>query len=146
MIDLQLIAEVKNQRDNLENLKCQLDEKLDAFDKENAELLESIKTRKYHLEQIEAALRSVVVIEFHATGNKAPAPGVGIRKVTCFGYKEERALEWATLHDMALKLDKKAFETIVKNMAVPPNFVTITTEPVATIAQDLEKALSEYVV
>jgi len=88
----------------------------------------------------EGKLRELTLQAFGETGNKEPAPGVGIREATVLTYEPKIALDWAKAHKMALSLDTKAFTKLVK--ADPPafTFVTITQEPQATIATDLKVA------
>ncbi|KKK49883.1 hypothetical protein LCGC14_3130580 [marine sediment metagenome] len=85
----------------------------------------------------EGRLRELTLQSYAETGEKAVAPGVGIRETTKLEYDTKTAFDWAVGHTMALKLDTSAFEKIVK--ADPPDFVKITTEPQATIATELNK-------
>ena len=80
----------------------------------------------------EAKLRAMTLEAYLETGNKAPAPGIGIRILTKLDYKTETAFEWAVNHRLALKLDVPAFEKIAK--ASPLEFVSLREEPQATIA------------
>ena len=85
----------------------------------------------------EGKLRILTLEAFKETGNKQPAIGVGIREPTVLSYDSHKAKEWAVKHEMALSLDKKAFEAIAKTSNLP--FVTITNPPQATIATELKK-------
>jgi hypothetical protein len=87
-------------------------------------------------EESEAKLRELTLQAYAETGNKAPAPGVGIREMTVLTYDGKVAFDWAKSHKIALKLDVSAFEKIAK--ADPPEFVKITHSPQATIATNLE--------
>jgi len=95
------------------------------------------------LKTTEAALRTEIVAQFKATGNKHPAAGLGIREIVELNYLESDALEWAKEHAMCLTLDKKAFEKVVKaiNGALP--FVVQETVPTATIATDLSMYMEQ---
>ena len=84
----------------------------------------------------ETLLRELTLKAYAETGSKNPAVGVGIREVTKLTYDSTQAFSWATEHRMALSLDKKAFEKLA--LASPLDFVTITQEPTATIATNLE--------
>ena len=86
---------------------------------------------------VENELKAQRVAEYDGV-DKSKVFGVAIREVTKLDYCEVAAFEWAINHELALKLDKKQFEKIAKIDTL--EFVTITTEPQATIAQDL----SEY--
>ena len=87
---------------------------------------------------VENELKAQRVAEYDGV-DKSKVFGVAIREVTKLDYSDDAAYLWALSHQMSLRLDKKEFEKIAK--ATPLYFVTITTEPQATIAQDL----SEYV-
>ena len=86
----------------------------------------------------ESELKAQRVTEYDGV-DKSKRFGIGIREETKLDYSDDDAYQWAVAHQMALKLDKRGFEKIAK--VDTPDFVTITTEPQATIAQDL----SEYV-
>lgn len=88
-------------------------------------------------EESEDLLRELTLKAYSADPtNKKPADGVGIRENTKYDYDPNEALKWAIEHKMALKLDETKFKNHVK--ADPPDFVTITTEPMATISANLE--------
>ena len=75
---------------------------------------------------------------FKETGNKKPAPEVGIREVDKLEYDPRQAYIWATGHTMALKLDATIFEKIVKANPADFPFVTIEKVATATIATTIE--------
>lgn len=106
------------------------------WEQENREIIE---VRNAFIElriEAEATLRELTLQAYAETKDKAPAPGVGIREITKLDYDPRQALTWAANHGMALKLDVGAFEKIAK--VSPFVFVTISTEPQATIATNLE--------
>ena len=78
---------------------------------------------------------------FYDGEDKSKVYGVGIREVTKLAYSGAEAFDWAVAHKLALKLDGKTFEKLAK--IDPPDFVTITTEPQATIAADLSEYLDD---
>ena len=102
----------------------------------NHALFEENELAKIQCGESEQLLRELTLQAYAETGNKAPAPGVGIRERTVLTYDNGVAFDWAKAHKMALKLDTSAFEKIAK--ADPPEFVKITTEPQATIATELK--------
>lgn len=77
--------------------------------------------------------------------SKQLAPGVGIRVATSWKYKTEDVFEWCRVKGLCIipeQLDTKAFERMLKSGAVSvPNTEKEETAS-ATIAQDLEKALT----
>ena len=100
-------------------------------------LIASEDAAKAACQEAEGTLRELALQSYASTGEKAVAPGVGIRVRTILGYLAKDAMAWAMEHKLALKLDSSAFEKIAKTSNLP--FVTITEEPQATIATELEK-------
>ena len=117
-------------------LKEQRDAVLEAFNKANQGLFDTLTQASAEVAEVEATLRELTLLAYAETGDKAPVPGVGIREVTKLDYDKATAFRWATEHVLALKLDTTAFEKIVK--ATPLDFVRIYQEPLATIATQLE--------
>jgi len=103
----------------------------------NQHLFDFEDNTKTACQEAEDSLRFLALETYAATGEKTVAPGIGIREVTKYSYSETEALKWAIEHKMALKLDETKFKNHVK--ADPPDFVTVTTEPQATIATELQK-------
>ncbi len=103
----------------------------------NQDLTEAETTTKLACIEAEATLRETALQTYAEVGEKAVAPGVGIRVRTVLNYESKEAMEWAVKHELALKLDPSAFEKIAKTSNL--SFVTITEEPTATIAAELQK-------
>ncbi len=110
------------------------------WEESNKNLLDEAMQTSQFVSAAEIRLRELTLQAFTETGNKAPAPGVGIREVTKLDYDSKDALKWAMEHQIALNLDKKSFEGFAK--ATPLEFVRITQEPQAIIATDLSKYLT----
>lgn len=104
---------------------------------DNTLILDRVKLTTEAMREAEDKLRELTLLAYSKTGNKAPASGVGIRVKTILSYLVKEAMEWAMEHKLALKLDSSAFEKIAKTSNLP--FVTITEEPTATIATQLEE-------
>lgn len=134
------IAEVAQSRRNLALAADVVRQARERWDIEHQQDLVVLRNWQDTLANLETSLKMATLSAYKETGNKAPAPGVGIREVTVLDYVPTEALDWAIKHSLALSLDKKAFETIAKGGQVP--FVKLRIEPQATIAQDLEKALA----
>jgi len=113
----------------------------EAWEMENRALLDAEGEAKSLVAEAEAKLRELTLKAYQETGNKAPAPGVGIREVTKLEYDPKEALSWALEHKLALQLNKTFFEKLAKTDT--PEFVTVSTEPQATIATDLSEVLKE---
>ena len=116
--------------------KNEVDESRRAWEDQNEQILSSLVGSNEVVQEAEAIRRELTLKAYAETRDKAPAVGVGIREVTKLDYDKKVAFDWAKHHEMALQLDKRAFEKIVK--ADTPDFVTITQEPQATIATNLE--------
>jgi len=130
---IKIVAEA---RQKATELKSQRDILLEAWNKANQELFDTLTQAGAEVAEVEAKLRELTLQAYAETGNKAPAVGVGIREVTKLSYDLKVAFDWAIEHTVALKLDTSTFEKIVK--VDTPDFVKITTEPQATIATNLE--------
>jgi hypothetical protein len=94
----------------------------------NAEMAKDIEKTK---------LRELTLTAFKATGDKHPAPEVGIREGSELKYEKTEALTWAVEHKMALSLDTKAFEKIVKASPATFAFVEVVPTVTATITSDI---------
>jgi len=103
----------------------------------NQLLLDNEKDAKADCQEAEEKLREAALQIYAKVGDKAVAPGIGIRVRTVLSYDNQEALGWATEHKLALKLDTSTFEKIAKTSNLP--FVAITEEPQATIATELIK-------
>ena len=102
----------------------------------NQHILNLESDAKSACQEVEAQLREMALSIFAETQDKQVAPGIGIRVRQALAYDENEAMEWAIKHTLALKLDSSAFEKIAKTNNLP--FVTISEEPTATIATELQ--------
>lgn len=133
--------------------------------KDNATLVEASKKAAEEAEAAKAELQSAAEEQYWLTSEKHPLPGVNVKVTTSLEYDEEAALEWARRNALALlRLDSmaiaqsvaawewakanapdllilnlKAFEDFAWKQKL--GFVTITEEPLVTIAPDLEAKL-----
>ncbi len=112
---------------------------LKEWEETNKQLLFNVFLTAQFVNDYEAMLRVLTLQAYAETGNKTPALGVSVREVTKLSYNLQEALNWAIEHKMALKLDTPAFEKIAKASPLP--LVTVSQEPQATIASDLNKCL-----
>ena len=119
-------------RDKLDQKKASLAK----WEEVNQDLLKDVLMAADVVSTAENQLREFTLQAYAETGNKAPAVGVGIREVTKLEYDNKEAFNWAIGHEMALKLDSRAFEKIAK--ASPLDFVKTYQEPQATIATNLD--------
>ncbi len=108
----------------------------DEFISKHTEFFADVVVAAIAVSKAEDKLRELTIKAYNVTGNKQPAPGLGIREVTKLDYDPKEALKWAKSHDLYLKLDDKKFKDYAKGGEI--DFVTITTEIQATIAAVLE--------
>lgn len=138
MVDLEAnISRVRSLRLSISILKDMIDERMAAWEEENRELMDAIEAERIRLREEEEKLREATLEAYRETGNKKPAPGVGIRIVKDICYEEYMAITWAVEAGAGncLKLDKKNFEKAAEALAL--DFVTINSIPQATIAKEL---------
>uniref|UniRef100_A0A6M3L1I4 Uncharacterized protein n=1 Tax=viral metagenome TaxID=1070528 RepID=A0A6M3L1I4_9ZZZZ len=128
------VVEVREHFDKLATFKK---DALAKWEYDNNELLAEIILCTSVKAEAEDKLRELALQAYAETGEKAVAPGVGIRVRTLLGYSTKEAFEWAIEHKLALKLDPSAFEKIAKTSNIP--FVSMTEEPTATIATELAR-------
>ena len=102
----------------------------------NQHILDLESDAKSVCAEAENQLREMALAIFTVTKEKQVAPGIGIRVKQVLDYDPGKAMEWALEHHMALKLDGPMFEKMAKTSPLP--FVTITEEPQATIATELQ--------
>jgi len=133
-----LVAEARNEAARYHEMHRAA---LAVWEEEHAALIDDRGKAVERLRDAENWLREMTRAAYAETGNRTPAPGVGIRMVTELYYEKEKAFAWAREHDMALWLDVRAFEKIAK--ASPIEFVEIREQPQATIAQDLSPYLEK---
>lgn len=139
----EMVAMVADLRAIVARQTAALNESRRAWDDAHAQEIDRIKATTQALSEAESALRAAAVAAYQETGSKAQAKGVGIRVLTKLAYHPDDALRWAKEHDMALALDKAAFEKIAK--AAPPDFVRTVESVQATIATDLSAVVGEAV-
>lgn len=133
-----LAAEVKKYREQLAGKKTLLGSMQQEFNAEHHELLEAIGKENAALQGAESDLRKATVAAYFADPehNKNVLPGVvAVRDNIIIGYDPKAALDWAVKHEMALLLDTKVYETLVKAGQAPG---TVVVEPQATIAREIQ--------
>ncbi len=124
-------------REKARELKSQRDTLLEEWNKANQVLFDTLTQAGAEVAEAEDKLREMAVAQYAETGEKAVAPGIGIRVLSRLGYDSKEAMDWAIKHELALKLDTSAFEKIAKTSNL--SFVIISEEPTATIATELAK-------
>ena len=84
------------------------------FEEENKQLLETIKTVKQSLSEVIVKAKEFALEEYNETGLKSLSGGFSIRVSNFLDYDPEKAFAWAKEHDLCLKLDTKAFDSVAK--------------------------------
>ena len=137
----EMVAVVADLRAIVARQTAALNESRQAWEAAHYQEIDHLKALTQALSDAEGALRAAAVAAYQETGSKAPTPGVGIRVHAKLVYHPDDALRWAKEHDLALALDKPAFEKIAK--AAPPDFVRTVESAQATIATDLSAVVGE---
>lgn len=129
-------------RTKYEELAAILASQKREWEKSVAKLAGFVADAKQALEVAEATLRVAAREYYDANpGTKKLPYGVGIRATSTLVYNETDAFAWAQEHKMALTLDKRAFEKIVK--ASPLNFVSVKEDVFVTLPTDTAKLLQD---
>lgn len=131
---------VAHRRESYAIAKGYMDGRRRDFESANSTAILTVEEARTQLASAEMEARDLALAAYAATGSKQPHRGVGIRVVTRPLYDDAGALVWAKEHNLALKLDIKAFETLAKNGACG-TLVVFKQEPTATISSDLAAAL-----
>jgi hypothetical protein len=134
-----LAAEVAHYRKEYAKAKAQLDALYQAWLTETQQIGDTVSKMKDLLADAESRLRSAALNTYAATGEKKFPCGVGVKIATRMNYSPADALTWARAHNIALQLDKTAFEKIAK--ASPMEFVEFVEVPTATLPTDTAKLL-----
>jgi hypothetical protein len=118
---------------------AQLEEAQRVFAEQHRELVVQVAAGAAAVKAEEHAARELALERYAATGDKHPAPGLGIRMVKTVEYEDGAAFAWAKGTGLALQLDRKAFEKIA--LATPIPGATVVEVAQATIASDLSAVL-----
>ncbi|KKK92581.1 hypothetical protein LCGC14_2701490 [marine sediment metagenome] len=134
---IDVVVEAREKAQEMANKKKAM---YDEFISQHTDFFGDVVVAAAACSEAEDALREMAVAIYKKTDDKKVAPGVGIRVVTKLEYDPNVALDWGIAHHgIALKLDAKAFETVVKATPNIVDFVTITDKATATIATELAK-------
>ena len=118
-------------------MKDMIDKRMALWEEENRELLDSIEAERIRLREEEEKLRAATLEAYQETGNKKPAPGVGIRVVKEMFYDDDEAIQWAIRANAlpCLSLQKANFKKVAEGLKL--GFVDIREIPQATISKEL---------
>jgi hypothetical protein len=114
------------------------------FREQHVHLIEAARVATELRTQLEQVIRDEARMEFLATGDKNPAPGVSIRLNKRLQYDEASATSWAFRNALScLTLNKKAFEEAAQAKDLP--FVEVVTDPTVAISTNLFGAFQDAV-
>ena len=130
------LLELKELRESMEKLMLQKKAGYDKYMSENVVVFGEIEDLSGKINDTEIKLKELALIEYSETGEKKLGYGVGIRVFKKMEYEEAMAFSWAKEHNMALSLDKRAFEKMAR--VDKPDFVVINEVPQATIPFKIE--------
>ena len=138
MVDLiariEFVREMRARRLSLQSEVDQLES--DLMSRYSA-LYQELGQANIDLKVAEEKLRAATLEAYQETGNKKPAPGVGVRIVKEMIFDEAEAIDWAVDASAknCLKLNTSNFKKVAEGMGLP--FAEIVECPQATIAKEL---------
>lgn len=130
------LTKIQSLRDEKQILKEKMEIRNRLFEEENKEIISRLIEIRNELDTAENEVRLFAVNSYLESGEKSLDFGVKIRVMTQLKYDYEAALGWAKSHNLALSLDKKAFENIAKTSKI--EFVEYLEVPTATIPSTIE--------
>ena len=138
------VVELALSRQRMSNLKERWAAKKEAFYAKYDDVISALRMRESMLAAQEADTRSAALAYYRAhpdEGKVLLGGAVVIKDVQSVSYNAEEAMVYAKKHEVALALDKKAFEALIKAKVGAPGMITLTLT--AMIASDLEGKLKE---
>ena len=138
MVDLiariEFVREMRARRLSLQSEVDQLES--DLMSRYSA-LYQELGQANIDLKVAEEKLRAATLEAYQETGNKKPAPGVGIRVVKEMFYDDDEAIQWAIRANAlpCLSLQKANFKKVAEGLKL--GFVDIREIPQATISKEL---------
>jgi len=135
-------ARLAEARTNYEELSAIYASQKRQWEESVDELAGFVADAKSKLLAAETELRSAGLFYYGSNPSTKKLPfGLGVRVSQTLFYDANTAFQWATEHNMALSLDKPAFEKIAKVSA--PDFVTVEEVISVTLPSDSAKLLQE---
>ena len=144
-----MLYELARANENLENSNDEVDRRKEELKQCPAYVLlsaaeEEAQKTKSNIQELRSEVNALTLEAYEKTGEKKPAPGVGIKVGKKLVYREIDAFDYCQESlPAALKLDTGKFEKYAKAVyeVQPLDFVTIEEVPQATIAKDLSEYL-----
>ena len=98
-------------------------------------LIANLEEAKKGYEHADEQLRNEAVNFYQSTGEKQIDDHLSVRVNTSLEYDQDKALTWATEHNLCLTLDKKAFEKVAGTVNL--DFVQKVEKPTAVIKKEM---------
>ena len=114
----ELLKQLKQARSQRYKVRELYEAKLKEFNESISDITTKLEQENNNILGIETDIKELAIKEYNQTGKKKLECGVGIRVMSRLIYEQEDALKWAQDHNLALTLDKKAFESIAKTQAI----------------------------
>lgn len=130
-------AEIRDRRAPIQE---QIDQLWAEFNKNNAELLDTMAKAIDQETELDLELRQLAINHFNATGEKKLDKHISVPVTNKLVYDESAAVKWADINAPVMikrTIDRKAFESL-PNVA-ELEFVSTDPSIVAMISKDLEK-------
>jgi len=132
------IIELKELIEEEEKIAQEIADKREEFIHQNSELFDKTIMLNEKIKTSKAMLSDDALVEFQKNGEKKLLGGIGIRVGAKLIYEETKAFEWAKQHAMALQLDKRAFEKIVKADPTTVSFVESEEKITVTFPKEIK--------
>jgi len=132
----ELIDKLKEQRIKQEIGKDLYTKLFDKFIEENKALIEDNEKTNIVISTLTTDIKAEAVEEYKNTGITKFYGGVGIQNRKSIEYDDKKAFEWAVKHNLALSLNKPAFNRIAK--AGNLDFVEEVETTIATFPPELK--------
>jgi hypothetical protein len=137
----QKLDEVRSLRARVRILKTDYQIALDSFKLKERNLIDRLAQEENFLCEAEASLKEEALL-LYQQGDKSTKEIYNFlkeRDLTILHYKEEDALEWAKTHSLFLTLDKKGFESYIRNLKGKgvPSFIKLEVKETVTISSEL---------
>jgi hypothetical protein len=132
---LRLLAQIQKGRRELEEVEGEYDARMTKARTENQYIADVLVQRRESLQVSETALRTLVLDEFKATGQKKFPLGTEVKVYEDVVYDEAKALEWCSTNFQAAiqkTLNKPVFKAYAKAQIIP-GLVEIVKTPKAML-------------
>lgn len=135
-----LLTSLKLAREAYVFLDGRWSEEFGKFVEDHKDLKAQLEYARNRMQELDSHIRDFALSIYENRTDKTDkhiGEFIEIKNRTVLEYDESKAFQFAKSTGIALTLDKKEFERIVKVMKEKPNFVTIKQQPTVYIKKDL---------